>query len=105
MEGVVILSFFIRLYFEFTDQERIGNPLFFLCQLINCLQVVAPHSGSEYSRNVQKRNPMTRKEYNLIYSALRSYRTYMMPEDEIIAEKILDDLFYPSFDKLEGVEA
>ena len=48
---------------------------------------------------------MTRKEYNLIYSALRSYRTYMMPEDEIIAEKILDDLFYPSFDKLEGVEA
>ena len=59
----------------------------------------------KYYKNVQKRNLMTRKEYNLIYSALRSYRTYMMPEDEIIAEKILDDLFYPSFDKLEGVEA
>ena len=47
---------------------------------------------------------MTRKEYELIYSALRSYRTYMMPEDEILSEKILDDLFYPSFDILKGVE-
>ena len=47
---------------------------------------------------------MTRKEYELIYSALRSYRTYMLPDEEGLAEKILDDIFYPSFDKLEGVE-
>ena len=47
---------------------------------------------------------MTRKEYELIYSALRSYRTYMLPDEEVLAEKILDDIFYPSFDKLEGVE-
>lgn len=59
----------------------------------------------KYYKNVQKRNPMTRKEYNLIYSALRSYRTYMLPDEEVLAEKILDDIFYPSFDKLEGVEA
>ena len=47
---------------------------------------------------------MTRKEYELIYSALRNYRTYMLPDEEVLAEKILDDLFYPSFDRLKGVE-
>jgi len=47
---------------------------------------------------------MTRKEYELIYSALRSYRTYMLPDEEVLAEKILDDLFYPSFDSLKGIE-
>ena len=48
---------------------------------------------------------MTRKEYELIYSAFRSYRTYMLPDEEVLAEKILDDIFYPHFDKLEGVES
>ena len=49
--------------------------------------------------------PMTRKEYELVYSALRSYRTYMLPDEEVLAEKILDDIFYPHFDKLAGVES
>ena len=47
---------------------------------------------------------MTRAEYELVYSAIRSYRTYMTDEQEVLSEKILDDLFYPSFDKLKGIE-
>jgi|TARA_R100001443_G_scaffold453_11_gene1772 hypothetical protein len=43
---------------------------------------------------------MTRKEYELVFQALKSYRCYMSREDEALSEKILDDLFYPSFDKL-----
>ncbi len=43
---------------------------------------------------------MTRKEYELIYSAFRSYRTFMTDAEEVLSEKILDDLFYPEFDKL-----
>ena len=53
------------------------EPALFLCQLGNCLQVVAQHSGSEYIRNVQKRNPMTatkfvKELYNeaLVYSSV-----------------------------------
>lgn len=49
--------------------------------------------------------PMTRKEYELVYSALRSYRTYMLPDEEVLAEKILDDIFYPSFDSLEDSQS
>ena len=47
---------------------------------------------------------MTRAEYELVYSAFRSYRTYMTDEQEVLSEKILDDLFYPSFDSLKGIE-
>jgi|TARA_B100001093_G_scaffold373755_2_gene358755 hypothetical protein len=47
---------------------------------------------------------MTREEYDLIYSAFRSYRVYMTDADEVLSEKILDDLFYPEFDKLTPVE-
>ena len=43
---------------------------------------------------------MTRKEYELIYSAFRSYRTFMTDAEEVLSEKILDNLFYPEFDKL-----
>ena len=43
---------------------------------------------------------MTREEYDLIYSAFRSYRVYMTDAEEVLSEKILDDLFYPEFDKL-----
>ena len=43
---------------------------------------------------------MTREEYNLVYSAFRSYRVYMTDAEEVLSEKILDDLFYPEFDKL-----
>ena len=43
---------------------------------------------------------MTRKEYELVFQAFKSYRVYMTPDEEVLSEKILDDLFYPHFDKL-----
>ena len=43
---------------------------------------------------------MTRKEYELVFQALKNYRLYMTKEQEVLSEKILDDLFYPEFDKL-----
>ena len=43
---------------------------------------------------------MTRAEYELLYSAFKSYRVYMTDAEEVLSEKILDDLFYPSFDAL-----
>ena len=47
---------------------------------------------------------MTRKEYELIFQAFKSYRVYMTPDEEVLSEKILDDLFYPEFDKLASEE-
>ena len=43
---------------------------------------------------------MNRKEYELVFQALKNYRLYMTKEQEVLSEKILDDLFYPEFDKL-----
>ena len=43
---------------------------------------------------------MTRKEYELVFQAFKNYRLYMPDEQEVLSEKILDDLFYPEFDKL-----
>ena len=43
---------------------------------------------------------MPRKEYELVFQAFKSYRVYMTPDEEVLSEKILDDLFYPHFDKL-----
>ena len=43
---------------------------------------------------------MTRKEYELVFQAIKSYRVYMTDAEEVLSEKILDDLFYPHFDKL-----
>ena len=44
---------------------------------------------------------MTRKEYELVFQAFKSYRVYMTPDEEVLSEKILDDLFYvPLIDKL-----
>ena len=43
---------------------------------------------------------MTRKEYDLVFQAFKSYRVYMTDEQEVLSEKILDDLFYSEFDKL-----
>ena len=40
----------------------------------------------------------TRAEYELLYSAFKSYRVYMTKEEEVMSEKILDKVFYPSFD-------
>ena len=47
---------------------------------------------------------MTRKEYELVFQAFKSYRVYMTPDEEVLSEKILDDLFYPEFDKLSGID-
>ena len=47
---------------------------------------------------------MTRQEYELIFQAFKNYRVYMNDEQEVLSEKILDDLFYPSFDALKGIE-
>ena len=43
---------------------------------------------------------MTRAEYDLGFQAFKNYRLYMTKEQEVLSEKILDDLFYPEFDKL-----
>jgi len=43
---------------------------------------------------------MTRKEYELVFQAFKNYRLYMTDEQEVLSEKILDNLFYPEFDKL-----
>ena len=43
---------------------------------------------------------MTRKEYDLVFQAFKSYRPFMTDAEEVLSEKILDDLFYPEFDKL-----
>ena len=43
---------------------------------------------------------MTRKEYELVFQAFKNYRLYKTDEQEVLSEKILDDLFYPEFDKL-----
>ena len=43
---------------------------------------------------------MNRAEYDLVFQALKNYRLYMTKEQEVLSEKILDDLFYPHFDKL-----
>ena len=49
---------------------------------------------------------MTRKEYELVFQAIKSYRVYMTPDEEVLSEKILDDLFYvPLIDKLSTDEA
>jgi len=49
--------------------------------------------------NIQQKT-MTRKEYELVFQAFKSYRCYMTREQEVLSEKILDDLFYQEFDKL-----
>ena len=48
---------------------------------------------------------MTRKEYELVFQAFKSYRVYMTNEQEVLSEKILDDLFYPEFDKLSNEDS
>ena len=47
---------------------------------------------------------MTRKEYELVFQAIKSYRVYMTNAEEVIAEQILDKVFYPSFDAQERTE-
>ena len=37
---------------------------------------------------------------DLVFQAFKNYRLYMTKEQEVLSEKILDDLFYPEFDKL-----
>ena len=45
----------------------------------------------------------TREEYQLLYDSFKNYRVYMNDEQEVLSEKILDKVFYPSFDKLKNV--
>ena len=37
---------------------------------------------------------MTRKEYELVFEAFKNYRCFMTQEEEVLSEKILDNLFY-----------
>ena len=41
----------------------------------------------------------TREEYQLLYDSFKTYRVYMNTEQEVLSEKILDKVFYPSFDR------
>ena len=43
---------------------------------------------------------MTRKEYELVFQAFKSYRVYMTPDEEVLSEKILDNLFYTWYDQI-----
>ena len=43
---------------------------------------------------------MTRKEYDLVFQAFKSYRVYMTDAEEVLSEKILDNLFYTWYDKI-----
>ena len=43
---------------------------------------------------------MTRKEYELVFQAFKNYRLYMTDEQEVLSEKILDNLFYTWYDKI-----
>ena len=38
---------------------------------------------------------LTRKEYELVYDALKNYHVYMHKDQRILSEQILDDLYYP----------
>ena len=38
---------------------------------------------------------MNRKEYELVYDALKNYHVYMDKDQRVLAEQILDDLYYP----------
>ena len=38
---------------------------------------------------------MNRKEYELVYDALKNYHVYMDTDQRVLAEQILDDLYYP----------
>ena len=38
---------------------------------------------------------MNRKEYELVYDALKNYHVYMDKDQSLLAEQILDDLYYP----------
>ena len=41
----------------------------------------------------------TREEYQLLYDSFKHYRYLMTDKQEVLSEKILDKVFYPSFDK------
>ena len=58
--------------------------------------------GMRWCNIGMKLNPliMTRTEYELIYDAFKSHRFRMTDAQEVLSEKILDDLFYPHFDAL-----
>ena len=68
---------------------------------ITVTQVVDIWTGwSNIGMKLNPLNFMTRTEYELIYDAFKSYRYKMTDAQEVLSEKILDDLFYPHFDAL-----
>ena len=46
---------------------------------------------SSHSKLIEHLIIMTRKEYDLVFQAFKSYRVYMTDEQEVLSEKILDD--------------
>ena len=38
---------------------------------------------------------MTRAEYELVFQAFKNYHVYMDKDQRLLAEQILDDLYYP----------
>ena len=41
----------------------------------------------------------TREEYQLLYDSFKNYRVYMSDDQEVLSENILENVFYPSFDR------
>ena len=70
----------------------------------NLTGTLAVDFGMRWHKIGMKLKPliMTRTEYELIYDAFKSHRYKMTDAQEVLAEKILDDLFYPHFDALKG---
>ena len=70
----------------------------------NLTGTLAVDFGMRWHKIGMKLKPliMTRTEYELIYDAFKSHRFRMTDAQEVLAEKILDDLFYPHFDALKG---
>ena len=68
----------------------------------NLTGTLAVDFGMRWHKIGMKLKPliMTRTEYELIYDAFKSHRYKMTDAQEVLSEKILDDLFYPHFDAL-----
>ena len=45
-------------------------------------------------------NYYEQKRIRFSFQALKSYRVYMTPDEEVLSEKILDNLFYTWYDKI-----
>ena len=48
----------------------------------------------QHLKQKRRTRKMTRKEYQLVFEALKSYKTFMTDQEKVLSEKILDGLFY-----------